>query len=487
MKKKILLAAAALAVIIVAICLIRAAMFKSRQIAVEPATVSGIDQRAIAENLSRAIQLRTISHQDPAKFDGPTFLAFHRLLESSFPKVHKTLSKETISKYGLLYTWKGTDPKRKAILLLGHIDVVPVEDGTEKDWTHPPFSGAIADGYIWGRGTLDIKLNVMGILEAVEHLLATGYRPQQTIYLAFGHDEEVSGLNGAKKIAALFKERGVALDYTLDEGGCVIEGAIAGLPAPAALVGIAEKGYLSLEFSVDGEGGHSSMPPRQTAAGILCAAIAKLEKNQFPTRIEGAALQMFRFLGPEMSFTNRLVLGNMWLLGGVLKSMLLKSPSMAASIRTTTAPTMLQGSVKENILPIKATAVVNYRILPGDTMESVMKRAEKVIGDRRVKIRALEGGSDPSPVSDTESASFSTLQKTIHQSFPGAIVSPYLVLGATDSRYYTGVSANVYRFTPLTLKNEDLKRMHGTNERISVTNYEQVVKFFIQLIRNSGS
>ncbi|MGV7927746.1 MAG: M20 family peptidase [Spirochaetota bacterium] len=487
MKKKILLAAAALAVVIVAICLIRAAMFKSRQIAVEPATVSGIDQRAIAENLSRAIQLRTISHQDPAKFDGPTFLAFHRLLESSFPKVHKTLSKETISKYGLLYTWKGTDPKRKAILLLGHIDVVPVEDGTEKDWTHPPFSGAIADGYIWGRGTLDIKLNVMGILEAVEHLLATGYRPQQTIYLAFGHDEEVSGLNGAKKIAAMFKERGVALDYTLDEGGCVIEGAIAGLPAPAALVGIAEKGYLSLEFSVDGEGGHSSMPPRQTAAGILCAAIAKLEKNQFPTRIEGAALQMFRFLGPEMSFTNRLVLGNMWLLGGVLKSMLLKSPSMAASIRTTTAPTMLQGSVKENILPIKATAVVNYRILPGDTMESVMKRAEKVIGDNRVKIRALEGGSVPSPVSDTGSASFSTLQKTIHQSFPGVIVAPYLVLGATDSRYYTGVSASVYRFTPLTLKNEDLKRMHGTNERISVTNYEQVVKFFIQLIRNSGS
>ncbi len=148
---------------------------------------------------------------------------------------------------------------------------------------------------------------------------------------------------------------------------------------------------------------------------------------------------------------------------------------------------MLQGSVKENILPIKATAVVNYRILPGDTMESVMKRAEKVIGDNRVKIRALEGGSDPSPVSDTESASFSTLQKTIHQSVPGAIVSPYLVLGATDSRYYTVVSANVYRFTPLTLKNEDLKRMHGTNERISVTNYEQVVKFFIQLIRNSGS
>ncbi|RPI96521.1 MAG: M20/M25/M40 family metallo-hydrolase, partial [Spirochaetales bacterium] len=399
---------------------------------------------------------------------------------------HKTLTREIISKYSLLYTWEGTDPNRKPILLLGHIDVVPVESGTEKDWTHPPFSGAIADGYVWGRGTLDIKLNVMGILEAVEHLLAAGFRPRQTIYLAFGHDEEVGGRNGAKKIAALLKEREVSPDYTLDEGGCVIEGAIAGLSAPAALIGIAEKGYLSLEFSVEGEGGHSSMPPRQTAAGILCAAIAKLEKNQFPTRIEGAALQMFRFLGPEMSFTNRLILGNMWLLGGVLKSQLLKSSTMAAAIRTTTAPTMLQGSVKENILPMMATAVVNYRILPGDTMESVIKRAEKIISDSRVKIHALEGGSDPSPVSDTESASFSTLQKTIHQLFPGAIVSPYLVLGATDSRYYTGVSVNVYRFTPLSLKNEDLKRMHGTNERISVANYEQVVQFFIQLIKNSG-
>ncbi|MCU0845620.1 MAG: M20 family peptidase [Spirochaetes bacterium] len=469
MKKKILSAAAALAVIIIAICLARAAMFKSKQITVEPATVTGIDQHAIAENLSRAIQLKTISHQDAAKFDGPTFFAFHRLLERTFPRAHKTLAREIISKYSLLYTWEGTDPKRKPILLLGHIDVVPVESGTER-----------------GRGTLDIKLNVMGILEAVEHLLAAGFRPRQTIYLAFGHDEEVGGRNGAKKIAALLKARGVLLDYTLDEGGCVIEGAIAGLSAPAALIGIAEKGYLSLEFGVKGEGGHSSMPPRQTAAGILCAAIAKLEKNQFPTRIEGAALQMFRFLGPEMSFTNRLILGNMWLLGGVLKSQLLKSSTMAAAIRTTTAPTMLQGSVKENILPMMATAVVNYRILPGDTMESVIKRAEKIISDSRVKIRALEGGSDPSPVSDTESASFSTLQKTIHQLFPGAIVSPYLVLGATDSRYYTGVSANVYRFTPLSLKNEDLKRMHGTNERISVANYEQVVQFFIQLIKNSG-
>ncbi len=486
MKKKILSAAAALAVIIVAICLVRAAMFKSKQFTAESAAISGVDQRHIAENLSKAIRLRTISHQDPAKFDGPTFLAFHRLLENTFPRVHKTLIRETVSKYGLLYMWKGTDPRRKPILLLGHIDVVPIESGTEKDWTHPPFSGAIADGYIWGRGTLDIKVNVMGTLEAVEYLLASGYRPKETIYLAFGHDEEVSGLNGARKIAALLKERKVSLDYTLDEGGCVIEGAIAGLNAPAALIGIAEKGYLSLEFSVEGEGGHSSMPPRQTTAGILCAAIAKLEKNQFPTRIEGAALQMFRYLGPEMSFANRLVLGNLWLLSGVLKSQLLKSPTMAAGMRTTTAPTMLQGSVKENLLPIKSTAVVNFRLLPGDTMESVIKRAEKTINDKRVKIRALEGGNDPSPVSDTESTSFSTLQKTIHQSFPGAIVSPYLVLGATDSRYYTGVSANVYRFTPLSLKNEDLKRMHGTNERISVANYEQVVKFFIQLIKNSG-
>lgn len=487
MKMKIIIAISALAGIIIATCLIRAALFRSKQMAVAPVSVEGIDARKIAENLSKAIRIKTISFQDPALFDGQAFRAFHRLLETSFPRVHKTLSRETVNEYSLLYTWKGSDPGRRPILLLGHIDVVPVESGTEKDWTHPPFSGAIAEGYIWGRGALDIKVNVMGTLEAVEHLLASGYKPPQTIYLAFGHDEEVSGLNGARRIAALLKERGVSLDYVLDEGGCVIDGAVAGLSAPAALVGIAEKGYLSLELSVEGEGGHSSMPPKQTAAGILCAAVAKIEKNQFPTRIEGAALAMFQYLGPEMSFANRLVLGNMWLLGGVLKSMLLKSPSMAASIRTTTAPTMLQGSVKENLLPIKATAVVNYRIMPGESMESVIKRTEKVIGDSRVKIRSLEGGSDPSPISDIDSGSFKVLQKTIHQIFPGVIVSPYLVLGATDSRYYTVVGANVYRFTPLSIKNEDLKRMHGTNERISIANYEQVVAFFIQLIKNTDS
>ena len=483
--KKAVAAVLVLFVALLCVVLVRAALFTSKQVKVEPAAPFAIDVTKVVKNFSEAVTFKTVSYQDPAKFDKKEFLSFHGFLEKAYPRVHASLKKEVVNKYSLLYTWKGTDEKLKPIILMGHFDVVPIEPGTEKSWTRPPFSGVVADGYIWGRGTLDNKVSVLGSLEAVEYLLSKGYRSARTVYLAFGHDEEIGGREGAKKITALLESRGVKAEYVIDEGS-IVEGVIKGVDAPVALVTIAEKGYLSVEFSVESEGGHSSMPPKQTAAGIICAAMSTLEKNQFPERLSDVPRTFFEYLGPEMPFGNRVALANLWLFSGLLKSQLSKSPPMAAALHTTIAPTMLQGSVKENLLPIRATAVVNFRILPGDTIKSVLAHCEKVIDDPRVRMKTLGWADDPSPVSDINSTSYLNLQKTIRQMFPTVVVTPFLGLGATDARHYTGVSENIFRFCPVWYKGDDIKRAHGTNERIAVSNYENVVKFFIQLVKNSS-
>ena len=369
---------------------------------------------------------------------------------------------------------------------MGHGDVVPVEPGTEGDWEHPPFAGRIADGYIWGRGAIDNKSGVLAILEAAERLLEEGYRPSRTIYLPFGMDEEVGGHSGAAKISKLLNSRGVELEYVLDEGGCVVSGVLP-IGAAVALVGIAEKGYVSLELSAKGEGGHSSMPPRRTAVGILSSAIARLQDNPFPGGLSGPTRELFAYLGPEMPFVPRMLFANTWLFGPLIERRLAASPSSDAMLRTTTAPTIFEGSIKDNVLPIRARAVVNFRIFPGETSESVAERVRSLIVDSRVRITQF--GSvvlDPSPVSPTDSPGFKILERTIRQVFPDAVVAPYLVVGATDSRYYRGLTENVYRFLPLRLHQDDLSRMHGTNERVSIEGYADGLRFYRQLILNSN-
>lgn len=486
MKKKIGVAVALLAAVVAVVVLVRTALFTSMQMKAQTPPEILIDAEKAASRLAGAIRFKTISHQDPAKFDGKEFLALHTYLETSFPKLHAALKKETVNGYSLLYTWKGSDPGATPVLLMGHLDVVPVEPGTEGAWNYGPFSGDIAEGFIWGRGSLDIKVVVTGAMEAVEYLLGKGFAPRRTIYLAFGHDEEIGGRGGAMKIAALLTSRGVQFEYVLDEGGSITDGVIAGVSAPVALVGIAEKGYLSLELSATGEGGHSSMPPRETTAGIVCTAVSRLQDTPFSSKFGGVVTQMFRYIGPEMSCGNRIVLSNMWLFGGILKSQLAKSSAMAAVMHTTIAPTMLDGSVKDNILPEKATAVVNFRILPGENSTSVIEHVKKAIDDPRVSIQPLGYVDEPSSVSDIDSWAFNSLQTVISQLFPRVVVSPYLVLGITDSRNYASISRQVLRFTPTLLKADDLARIHGTNERISVLNYEQCVKFFAQLIMSSN-
>jgi carboxypeptidase PM20D1 len=368
---------------------------------------------------------------------------------------------------------------------MAHQDVVPVPAETEPDWTHPPFSGAIVDGHVWGRGALDDKAGLMGILEAVEALLAAGFRPRRTLHLAFGQDEEVGGTQGGAKIAQLLRSREMRPEYILDEGGFIAEGVVPGVAAPVALVGIAEKGYLTLELSVAGAGGHSSMPERSTTIGILSRALVRLEEHPFPADLACSRL-FFARVGPGMPFHKRLALANLWLFAPWVERMLSRSAEMNAGIRTTAAPTLLSAGVKENILPARATAVVNFRILPGERTEGVIERVRKVVADPRVQIRARELRSEPSPVSEVSSAGFALLERTIRQvAAADLLVAPYLVVGATDCRHYSDLCDNIYRFSFIRVGPEDLKRVHGTDERIAVEDYAQLIRFYAQLLRNT--
>ncbi len=417
-------------------------------------------------NLSSSIQLRTISHREPGELDRSPFADFHKFLNDAYPRIHVTLAKEVIGDYGLLYTWKGSDAGLAPIMMMAHMDVVPVENEGEAGWQYPPFEGRMTDGYVWGRGALDDKVSLMGVMEAVEALLGKGFRPQRTIYLAFGQDEEVGGVRGAAQIAALLKSRGVRAEYILDESGVITSDVVPGVTKPVALVGTAEKGYLTLELSVEGEGGHSSMPPAKTAIGILSRAIDRLEGNPFPARFVGPTKEMFDFVGPEMGFPMRFAFANQWLFKGLIKRRLEASIYTNGTLRTTCATTVIRGGERPNVLPQKATALVNFRLFPGDTIESVMRHVGRAVGDDRVKITISgEIRCEASRISDVGSPGFKILERTIRQVFPDCIVAPYLVMATTDARHYAEISDCILRFVPIRVTREDLKRIHGTNER----------------------
>ena len=473
-------------VVVSSVLVIRTARFTSRQLQVAPAQAIAVDRDGAAKRLAEAIRFQTVSFQDPAEPSVKEFDRLHAFFTISFPRLHQQLSKETINAHSLLYMWKGKEARLKPILLMGHMDVVPVESATEKHWTRPPFSGEIAEGYIWGRGTMDDKVGVLGILEAVEYLLNVDFQPQRTIYLAFGHDEEIGGHNGAGKIVELLRGRGVELEFVLDEGMNIVDGVISGIAAPAALIGIAEKGYLSLELSVETAGGHSSIPPAETAIGIVSRSLQRLEAAPFPARLSGPTRRMLEFLGPEMAWAKRLALANLWLFDPLVRKQLAASPLTNAAIRTTLAPTLFHAGVKENVLPTQASAVVNLRILPGDTIAGATAHVRATIDDPRVKIIPLPVRMEPSAVSDIEAASFSVIHRTIRQTVPEALVAPALLVAATDSRHYAGLTKNIYRFLPITLRPEDASRYHGIDERISLEDYARCVRFYAQLIRNSN-
>lgn len=473
--------------LLVAVLAVRAAIVPSRQPQPSRAAAFDVDRTVMARRLAATLQIATISPDNPAQFNPQGFVTLRAYLEESFPQVHRVLLRERVSEHSLLYTWSGADPALRPVLLAAHLDTVPVEPLSEARWTHPPFEGRIADGHIWGRGAMDDKSALMAILEAVEALLNGGFHPRRTIYLAFGHDEEIGGRNGAAQIAALLRSRGVRLEAALDEGGVIAEGLMPGPEPPVALVGVAEKGMTTLELEARVASGHSSMPPPQTAIGVLSAAIVRIEREPLPARLSEPTRFLIEYLAPETPWPSRLVVANLWLFSPLVVRRMAQAPAPSAMVRTTTAVTMIEGGTKENVLPSTARAVVNFRILPGDTQAAIESHVRRVINDDRITVWPRPSGTGASPVSDPGAPAFRQLQRVIRQVFPEVIVAPYLTIGGTDGRHYVPLTDNVYRFAPLRAGPQDLARAHGIDERIATANYEECVRFYAQFLRVFGA
>lgn len=485
--KRILFGMFAAFILLAAVLVLRTLQFGPPQ-NIQPAgqVVADWNKNELAAGLAQAIAFKTVSSAELEDFNYQPFRAFHGYLEARFPLTFSRLVQEKIGPASLLFRWQGQDASAAPVLLLAHQDVVPVIPGTEADWTHPPFAGTVADGYIWGRGAVDDKASVLGILEAVERHLQEGFVPPRTIYLAFGHDEEVGGNYGAVAIARLLKERGIELAFLLDEGGAIAKDMVPGVEQRVALIGPGEKGYVSLKLSARGVGGHSSMPPAQTAAGAIARAVHRLEQNPFPIDLS-YTVDFMRYLGDAQPFAQRLLFANDWLFAPVLNRVLAADPSTNAGIRTTTAVTMLQGSVRDNVLPIIASAVVNFRILPGDTVESVMDYVVNVVDDPSITVAPYDGfGSNPSVVADTSSKGFQVLSEVIREVSPGIVIAPRLVVAATDARHFNEVAKNSFRFVGIELGKHELAGIHGTDERVSVASYAEAVKIYYGLISRSA-
>jgi carboxypeptidase PM20D1 len=482
MKKITLSILGSMLLLFVIVTLFNTLTLKTRQPDPKPFTATINEDHAI-ETLSKAIQFRTISYQDRSKMDMVEFDRFISFLEQTFPEVHKQLELEKVHNYALVYKWKGTDVKKLPIGLTSHYDVVPVLAGTEDNWEHGPFSGNIADGKIWGRGTLDDKIGVIGILEAVDHLLSQGYQPERDFYFMFGHDEEIGGDEGAAKIVSTLESRGVQFDFVLDEGGAIVENMVPDVDQPVGVVGISEKGSATAELSIEGSGGHSSQPKDQTNIGRIARAIAKLEETQFPADLRGPGEDLFEFVAPEMSFGMKYVFANKFIFEPVIEKILLQQPASSALIRTTIAPTIFQAGEQYNALPEKASAIINLRLMPGDSLEEVKDYIEKTIDDQDIKVTI--NGSEASGVSSVDSWHFKAIQQSAKNVYGEAIIAPYLMFAGSDAKHYDRIAENTYRFLPVQLTSQDLNRMHGTNEHISIDNYLNAIGFYMEVIKES--
>lgn len=457
--------------------------YPSQQINVEPVEPVAIDQ-AVLDRMAEAVRIPTISRE--GRIDTAAFRDLDTFLWTSFPLVDSLLEKTSVNGFSHLLRWPGQNAQLPPILLMAHLDVVPVEN-EGNGWEVPPFSGTVKDGHLWGRGTLDDKLSALGILEAVEMLLAVEWSPQRTVYISLGHDEEIGGEHGAEAIAQMFADRDITLEFVLDEGGPILEKALPGCEPPVALIGLAEKGYATFGLTVNSdEGGHSSMPKNGSAINVLSEAIVRLRQNPPPAKIDGPVRAMFDHVGPEMDFFNKLIFANIGWTEGLIIEKLEQKPGTNATIRTTAAPTILRSGFKDNVIPMEATAQVNCRILPGESIQSTQEYLQKTVGEKvEVKLSNPDFASEPPPISDMGTLGYSVIQKTVREVYPGAVVAPFLMVATTDSRHFTGVSKNIYRFLPVKITHEQLGGIHGKNERVGTEAYRQVVRWYRQLFLNA--
>jgi carboxypeptidase PM20D1 len=434
-----------------------------------------------AGRLGEAVRIQTVSYQDKSQINYAEFERFHEFLRGTYPRVFGELDVEVVNDYSLLIRWPGSDPGVQPILFTAHMDVVPVEPGTEQDWQHPAFEGVVADERIYGRGTLDDKEGLLGVLEAAEALLAEGFVPRRAIVFAFGHDEEIGGKQGAGVIAERLRELGLHFEWMVDEGGMLL-GDHPMLPGRSmAMINIAEKGYLTLSLVATGDGGHSSNPPKISTIGRLSGALARIEDNPFPPRLVAPVEAMLETIAPYVGQPESFVFDNLWLTGGIVAGRMADDRLTIPFVRTTTALTMFNAGVKENVVPQRAEAKVNFRLLPGDTPEMVVAHVEKIVNDPLIEITYDRWDNVPE-IADYEGSGFAVISQAVAAVYPGAIVTPSLLTATTDTRHYIDLVDNQYRFHGIMIASSQAKSIHGTDEYIGVDSYEKSIAVARQMM-----
>ena len=468
----------AIIVVFLGILLVRASAFKPPAVTAPEIEEATVDPDRIIDHLAQLIRCKTVSNLDPTLVDNAEFEKFHRVLKDLYPNVHRSCTYERIGDSGVLFTLKGKSDAAP-VVLMSHYDVVPAD---EDAWEKPAFEGIIEDGVLWGRGTLDTKGTLCGIMEAAEALLKEGFVPRNDLYFAFSGDEETGGTT-APSMVDEFERRGVRPAMVIDEGGAVIKGMFPGVSQPCALIGIAEKGMLHMEMTIESQGGHASFPPPHTPVGLLAQAVVRCENKPFEMHLTKAVAEMFDTLGRHSSFVYKLIFANLWCFKPVLDAMCKKSGGeMNAMMRTTCAFTMMEGSKVTNVLPPKAKVGANIRLIGGDTTDSAIEYLKSVANDPRITfVKAY--GMNPSPDSKTEGPQWELLKNAIGQTWPDALISPYLMFACTDSRHYHRISDGVYRFSAMTLTKEERGMLHAHNERIPIETAAKTVQFYLRLMR----
>jgi len=482
MIKKTILFLVFVLLLLIAIVLINTLRAKPWPIQPADAVQQALPDSAI-QHMSRAIQIPTISISDSSAIDTAAFKSFNSFIEQAYPLVHRHLIKTLINGFSMVFEWKGQNALLPAVILMSHYDVVPVEVSVLDKWTVPPFSGTITDTCVWGRGAVDDKFGVISILEGTEAMLRKGFIPQRTIYLCFGHDEEISGRSAADVVKYL-EQKKVRAEMVLDEGGQLSESRVKDVKRPIAVIGVAEKGYASFELSVEKEGGHSSMPAEETAIDILTTALYKLRKKTMPAQLTPELREFLARIGPSSdNFVNRMAASNLWLFQSLIKNKLSTEPEGDAMMHTTIVPTIIESGIKDNVIPGKAKAMINSRILTGETSKTVEDYIRKTIDDDRVVIKIVgKFNSDPSPSTSTQSPAFKRVESALYRTVAGVLPAPYQGIGATDSRYYRRISDGVVNFFPMT----DAKGYHGMNERLPVRDLQRGINFIMTIIEETG-
>lgn len=436
------------------------------------------DQDAAVDSLAQLVRCKTVSYNDHSLEDEGEFQKLISLLPTLYPNVFGTCTFRQLPDRALLLRWPGKQAGDPAVMM-AHYDVVPVN---EEKWDKPPFAGVIEDGILWGRGTLDTKVTFNGILSAANSLIGQGFQPEKDIYFAFSGGEEING-QGAVNIVAYFTEHGIHPAIVVDEGGAVVENVFPGVKQPCGLIGIAEKGMLNAQYRTVSAGGHASAPKPHTPVGVLAAACKRVEDHPFKAHIDGPAAQMFDTLGRYSTPLYRVIFANMWCFGWIIDTLGKKSGGeMNALVRTTVAFTQMEGSSARNVIPPEAKMVSNIRLNPADSVASALSHLEKAVNDPAVEITSLES-FEPSPVSETGCDAWEKVASAVANTWPGCIVSPYLMVQCSDSRHYRDLSNHVYRFSAMDLTTEERSTIHGNNERIRLETVAKAVEFYIRLMR----